>query len=77
MSNPVPAAAASGGVVGSLVIIICYAISFAHVQVPAEISAALMVLLTPVVHVAAVKWGFDPSSLADQAPPHVPPPGQQ
>ena len=75
MPNPVPAAAASGGFVGALVIIVCYVISFANVQVPAEISTALMVLLTPLVHYAAVKWGIDPSLMSvskPAAPPSQP-----
>jgi len=43
-------AAAAGGVTGALAVIIIWLFSLMHVDVPAEVVAALMVLGTPVVH---------------------------
>lgn len=58
-TSPVATASASGGAVGAFVIILCWILSQFHIIVPSEIAAAMMVLLTPVAHFAAVKHGFD------------------
>lgn len=50
-------AAASGGVVGAIVTILIWVLSLWHVDVPAEIAAAMMVILTPCLHMFAVWIG--------------------
>lgn len=59
-TTTVSAASASGGIIGALVVIIVWVASLFNVQVPAEVAAALMVCLTPILHVLAVRFG--PSS---------------
>lgn len=56
--NPTPntthaMAAASGGFVGALVVIICFCLSKKGIDIPGEVSAAMMVVLTPIVHIVA------------------------
>lgn len=46
-------AAASGGFVGALVVIICFCLSKKGIDIPGEVSAAMMVVLTPLVHITA------------------------
>lgn len=46
---------ASGGLVGALVIVFTWLLSFWEIIVPAEIGVALMVIITPFVHILAVK----------------------
>lgn len=46
-------AAASGGFVGALVVIICFCLSKKGIDIPGEVSAAMMVVLTPIVHIVA------------------------
>lgn len=59
-SNPVATSAASGGVVGALTILIVYILQeAAHITVPAEVAAALMVVLSPIVHLLAVRMGIN------------------
>lgn len=61
-SSPVATSAASGGVVGALTVLIVYVLQeFAHVTVPAEVAASLMVILTPIVHAIAVRIGAEPA----------------
>jgi hypothetical protein len=52
------AAAASGGFTGAAVVIICFILSKLNIEVPGEVSAAMMVVLTPIVHLWAAKAGI-------------------
>lgn len=60
--NPIPTAAASGGFVGAIVILISLGLDHFNVHVPAEGTAALMVVLTPIVHFVAMRWGISAKS---------------
>lgn len=51
------AAAASGGFTGALVVIICFILSKFGIDVPAEVAASMMVVLTPIVHFYAAQAG--------------------
>ena len=78
-TQPLMTASASGGVVGAIVVVISYFLTFWGIAIPAEIATALMVLLTPVLHMAAVKWGLEdmdpaPTSQAAPAASWAPPP---
>lgn len=59
-AGAVSTAAASGGVVGAIVVMVTWALSLAHVTVPAEVAAAAMVVLAPIVHLIAVRLGLSP-----------------
>lgn len=56
-------AAASGGVAGAATVIICWLISLAHVQVPAEVAASFMVVGAPLLHLVAM-W-LSPTALKE------------
>ncbi len=72
-------AAASGGVAGAGVVIICWVLSLVHITVPAEVAASAMVCLAPVIHVLALYMGAGeltvvaPPAAAHAAPPSVTP----
>jgi hypothetical protein len=51
--------AASSGVAGAAVVILTWGLGLLHVQVPAEVAAALLVVLSPALHVAVVKLGIE------------------
>jgi len=68
-ASAVSTAAASGGVVGAVVVMIVWGLGLAHVTVPAEVAAALMVVLSPIVHLVAQRLG-----LSDDPPPSDPVP---
>ena len=53
----VSTAAASGGVTGAVVVLVSWALSLANITVPAEVAAAAMVIIAPVVHLIAVRLG--------------------
>jgi hypothetical protein len=57
--NRIAVPAATGGVVGSLVILITLTLDHYHVTIPAQGTAALMVVLAPIVHWFALRMGFD------------------
>jgi hypothetical protein len=52
--------AASSGVAGATVVIVTWLLGLAHVQVPAEVAGAFLVVLTPVLHFAVVRLGIEP-----------------
>lgn len=56
-AGTVSTAAASGGVTGAVVVLISWALSLANITVPAEVAAAAMVIVAPVVHMIAVRLG--------------------
>lgn len=60
-TSPVATATASGGVVGAVVMLVVWGLSLVKVTVPAEVATAMMVILTPILHTLAVKYGFDPA----------------
>lgn len=64
-AGAVSTAAASGGVVGAIVVIGSWALSLAHVTVPAEVAAAAMVVLAPLVHLLAVRLGISVDAPSD------------
>jgi len=51
--------AASSGVAGATVVILTWALGLLHVEVPAEVAAALLVVLSPALHFAVVRLGID------------------
>jgi hypothetical protein len=65
-------AAAAGGASGAAVVLVTWGLGLAHVTVPAEVAAAMMVLATPVLHWAAVRLGMQTAG-----PPTTPLPSQQ
>jgi hypothetical protein len=52
--------AASSGVAGATVVILTWTLGLLHVQVPAEVAAALLVVLSPVLHFSLVRLGVEP-----------------
>ena len=60
-NSTVATSAAAGGFVGSLVILICLGLSHYHVDVPPVGTAAMIVVLQPFVHWAAIRLGLIPS----------------
>ena len=66
----VSTAAASGGVTGAVVVLVSWALSLANITVPAEVAAAAMVIIAPVVHLIAVRLGvtLDPEPVPDPVP---------
>ena len=65
-NSTVATAAASGGFSGAAVVVLTWALGLAHVNVPPEVAAAAMVLLSPIVHLIAMRLG------AEGAAPTVP-----
>lgn len=51
--------AATGGVVGALVVLITLTLDHFHIEIPAAGTASLMVVLAPIVHIAALRFGLD------------------
>jgi hypothetical protein len=47
-------AAASGGAAGAFTVIVCWLVSLAHVQVPAEVAASFMVISAPLLHLISI-----------------------
>jgi hypothetical protein len=52
--------AAASGVAGATVVIVTWLLGLAHVEVPAEVAAALLVVLTPLLHFSVVRLGIEP-----------------
>ncbi len=52
--------AASSGVAGALAVIVTWALGLEHIAVPAEVAAAFLVVLTPLLHYAVVRLGIEP-----------------
>ena len=48
---------ASGGVAGAVTVLVCWALQQAHVEVPGEVAAAIMVLAAALIHIAALWLG--------------------
>jgi len=69
--SSVATATASGGVTGAAVVIITWLLSVFHLPVPAEVAAAMMVVLTPILHLVALRMGLSPT--LDLAPYEVQP----
>jgi hypothetical protein len=59
-SSSISTAGAAGGASGAAVILLVWGLSLAHVTMPAEVAAAAMMLLTPVIHYTAVRLGVEP-----------------
>jgi hypothetical protein len=55
-------AIASNSVGGALTVLIVWGISKAWIPVPAEVAAALGVIVGNVVHIAVLKWGINTTS---------------
>jgi hypothetical protein len=81
--NNIATPAAAGGAAGAVVMLVTWGLSLAHVIVPAEVAAAMMVLATPLLHMLAVRLGLDapdePPAAAPvvHAAPAAPPAPQQ
>lgn len=71
-AGAVSTAAASGGVVGAIVVMVVWGLGLAHVTVPAEVAAALMVVLAPIVHLLAVRLGLSPDPVPTPDTPAAP-----
>lgn len=67
-NSTVATAAASGGFSGAAVVVLTWALGLAHVAVPPEVAASAMVLLTPIVHLLAMRLGVEPVIAAAVAP---------
>lgn len=61
MTSNQATAAAAGGASGAAVVLITWGLGLAHVTVPAEVAAAMMVLATPILHLIAVRIGAAPT----------------
>lgn len=57
MPNPstFATASASSGVAGAVAVILCWFITLAHIQVPAEVAASFMVVGAPLLHLVAMR----------------------
>jgi hypothetical protein len=51
--------AASSGMAGAAVVILTWALGLLHIEVPAEVAAALLVVLSPALHFAVVQLGIE------------------
>jgi hypothetical protein len=60
-------AAASGGVAGAAVVLVTWALSLAHIEVPGEVAAAMMVLIAPMLHIVALRLGVERPAPDDTA----------
>jgi hypothetical protein len=49
----VTSVSAAGGVSGAIVIILTWALSLGHIQVPTEVSASLVMVAAPLLHLMA------------------------
>ena len=47
--------AASGGVAGAVIVLIQWGLTFAHITLPADVAAALLVVIAPGLHWLAMK----------------------
>lgn len=56
-SGPVGQTASMTGYAGAVVVLFSWALGQWHLTVPPEVSAALVMLLTPIVHLVALKIG--------------------
>jgi hypothetical protein len=52
--------AASSGMAGAVVVILTWALGLVHVEVPAEVAAALLVVVSPVLHFSLMRLGIEP-----------------
>ena len=64
---------ASGGVSSAVAVLLIWLLSLAHVEVPAEVAAAFLAVLTPLVHLAVVRLGIEPAPSAPVATPEAKP----
>ncbi len=60
--------AASSGVAGAVVVILTWTLGLLHVEVPAEVAAALLVVLSPVLHFSLVRLGIEPVAAGAEEP---------
>ena len=59
--------AASSGVAGAAVVILQWAMGLFHVPLPADVGAAILVILAPLIH-----WAITRAGLPDAPPATVP-----
>lgn len=71
-NSTVATAAASGGFSGAAVVVLTWALGLLHVNVPPEVAAAAMVLLSPIVHLIAMRVGAEAAPAPAVAAPVVP-----
>ncbi len=57
MNSTVSTSAASAGASGAFVVVAAWLLGLVHVQIPADVAAALIVLLTTAVHYAVALIG--------------------
>ncbi len=60
--------AASSGVAGAAVVILTWVLGLLHVEVPAEVAAALLVVLAPLLHLSLVRLGIEPVTTGAEEP---------
>jgi hypothetical protein len=58
---------ASGGLAGAAIVILTWVLSLFHVTLPADVAAALIVMLSAAVHAGVLKWAIDPLTPAQAA----------
>lgn len=58
--------AASSGMAGATVVILTWALGLLHVEVPAEVAAALLVVLSPALHFAVMSLRIEPTGAGEQ-----------
>lgn len=67
-TTTVATANASMGAAGAAVVIVTWALSLVHVPVPAEVAAAGMILLSPLVHFVAARIAAPKPTVEAKAP---------
>ena len=55
---------ASTGVSGAIVVILTWALGLAHVSVPGEVAAAMMMVASPLLHLVVVRIGAESTAPA-------------
>jgi hypothetical protein len=73
-NSTVATAAASGGFSGAAVVVLTWALGVMHVEVPPEVAAAAMVLLSPIVHLLAMRLGVEAPAAVVEKPTVTPTP---
>jgi hypothetical protein len=68
-NSPIATASASGGFVFALVTLLVWGLSLVDITVPASVATAMMAILTPFVHICAIRFGFDPAQVQVKNPP--------
>lgn len=73
-NSTVATAAASGGFSGAAVVVLTWALGVLHVEVPPEVAAAAMVLLSPIVHLIAMRLSAEAPAAIVEKPTVTPTP---